>query len=269
MIKPDLIELKNIVELKLAQSLRGEFFSKDLQEAIAYALLGPGKRLRPLMVLANALAYAEMPSQKALSYALPAALAVEYVHTYSLIHDDLPAMDNDDYRRGRPSLHRRFNEALAILAGDALLSDAFGHLAKARINAAHLCYELSLSAGRLNLVGGQAEDLAGQKAKLGDEQWLLINTKKTARLFEACAVMGALSVDAPKAALEQSRRFGHHFGVAFQLKDDLDDMAFMAQSPRVRELLQDHLKAAFDQTWECKAPGFLQDIVKLVFKLEI
>jgi geranylgeranyl diphosphate synthase type II len=218
---PEMVEQKRQVDQELKKNISLKSRSKILNEAIEYALSSGGKRLRPLLVLSSAGAFTERNNaQKA---ALPAALAVEYVHTYSLIHDDLPAMDNDDYRRGRLSTHRRFDEATAILAGDALLADAFFLLTKAPINALLQCQELALAAGRTGLVGGQAEDLAGSKGLTSKDQWLRINQAKTGRLFEACAVLGALSAGADKRAVENARSFGRIFGESFQLKDDLDD----------------------------------------------
>ena len=262
MTKPNLSELKIRFENALKLSLEGEKFSKELNNALAYALGSAGKRLRPLVVLASAVAQNLTKAEHAISYAMPAALALEYVHTYSLIHDDLPCMDNDDYRRGRPSLHRRFNEALAILAGDALLADAFGFIAGAKHNAALLCDELSKSAGRHNLVGGQAEDLQGQKMVLSTERWLEINAKKTARLFEASAAMGAMSVGQNNLALIRS--FGYNFGVAFQLKDDLDDNAGVCggQAP-VKRLLENHLEEARRAAHACDNSRILEDLLAI------
>jgi len=262
MTKPDLKELKLAFEKALAQSLEGEKFSKALHEALAYALRSPGKRLRPLLALASALSQNLAKPARAIRCAMPAALALEYVHTYSLIHDDLPSMDNDDYRRGRPSVHRRFNEALAILAGDALLGDAFGFVSTAKHNAALLCEELSKSAGRHNLVGGQAEDLQGQKMVLSSTRWLEINARKTARLFEASAAMGAMSVG--QKNLDTIRRFGHNFGVAFQLKDDLDDRARLCEGDApVAMLLEKHVEEARKAAQGCPEPRLLEDLLKI------
>jgi geranylgeranyl diphosphate synthase type II len=263
MTKLNLAELKSRFERELARSFEREKFSKDLSQALTYALKSPGKRLRPLIVLASALAQDLVRAEQALSYAMPAALALEYVHTYSLIHDDLPSMDNDDYRRGRLSVHRRFSEALAILAGDALLADAFGFIAQAKNNPALLCLELSQSAGRHNLVGGQVEDLRGQKTLLSTERWLEINAKKTARLFEASAAMGSLSVG--QKDLTPMRRFGYNFGVAFQIKDDLDDNARVCdkgQAP-LKVLLEHHVEQAHQAAYMSAHPQLLEDLLAI------
>ena len=137
------MELKKHFENCLEQSLFRTRSSAGrlLREAMAYALLGEGKRIRPLRVLESA--YLCLPEKRAYQLAMPAALAVEYVHAYSLIHDDLPCMDDDDYRRGKASTHRRFGEAVAVLTGDALLSDAFGFIAQAKISPARQCLILS------------------------------------------------------------------------------------------------------------------------------
>lgn len=242
MVAADLKELTRIFELELMKSLdrpmaEGEFLSARLSESIRYALSSPGKRLRPLLVLTTALAHKSVESTYiTIKLAMPAALAVEYVHTYSLIHDDLPAMDDDDFRRGQPSLHRRFDEGLAILAGDALLADAFYQLSSAKHNAARLVRELALTAGSRALVAGQSEDLNSNNCQANMAYWLKINAAKTGRLFEACASLGALSVDATVQQVALSRAFGRAFGDAFQIKDDLDDDAGLAMVADVSEL---------------------------------
>ncbi len=225
-MQPELAELKARFEAELASNQLflaspARFRSQRLEKALEYALSSPGKRLRPLLVLASA--WAIKDHQSALKQAMPAAVAVEYIHTYSLIHDDLPAMDNDDYRRGRLSTHKRFDEGLAILAGDALLADAFYLVSQAKLNPHRQCQELALCAGRFGLTAGQAEDLASQ-ASTSSEQWLLINQAKTARLFEACVVLGALSVGgSDRRQLAGYRLLGSLIGEAFQLQDDAKD----------------------------------------------
>lgn len=229
--------LKELFLQKLELSL--SFHSnKRLEQAMRYALLGSGKRLRPMMVLLSAVAFKKQQSDQVIKCAMPAALAVEYIHTYSLIHDDLPAMDNDDYRRGKLSVHRQFDEALAILTGDALLADAFSLLAAAPNNAAKQCQELALASGRHGLVAGQAYDLEIATKK----DWGIIHAQKTARLFEACAVLGALSQGASENEVNFFRAFGHNFGMAFQVKDDMMDKSGMinaVERPLAYEL--DHL----------------------------
>jgi geranylgeranyl diphosphate synthase type II len=247
---PNLVMLKQLFEEELIKSLdkEGHFSSKRLNEAILYALISPGKRVRPLLVLAAALSCGGKSNpHSVIRMVMPAALSVEYLHTYSLIHDDLPPMDNDDSRRGRPSVHRRFDEATAILAGDALLADAFFFASCCRYQAVSIVRELSLTAGSSGLAAGQSEDLIRENQRAGFQVWLKINQAKTARLFEACAVIGAMAVDAPKQQAEEFREFGRSFGIAFQLKDDLDDemgIVNAASKEALIGLLRDELARA-------------------------
>lgn len=224
MPKARLSDLKRLFEARLNGWLHrpleeGDFYSKRLNESLIYGLSSPGKRLRPLLLLSSAIGFnRDLTFAQAINLAMPAALAVELFHTYSLIHDDLPAMDDDDFRRGRLSMHRRFDEALAILAGDALIADAFFLAASSKNNPQKIVKALAEIAGSRGLVAGQAEDLSKEP-----KDWLKINEAKTAKLFEASALMGALAVGADRAEQSLARRIGHHFGMAFQLKDDLED----------------------------------------------
>jgi geranylgeranyl diphosphate synthase type II len=242
--------------------------SKRLNEALAYAMNTPGKRLRPLMVLAAALSCrGQSSASSAIAHALPAACAVEYVHTYSLIHDDLPCMDDDDYRRGRLSVHRRFDEALAILAGDALLADAFFLASSVKNNAALITRELALTAGTAGLVAGQAEDLASTTTTTLEE-WRAINGAKTARLFQACAVIGGYAVGASMAERKALAQFGLNFGVSFQIKDDLDDesgLARIADENAVEAMLNSHLAQAQDALKDLAEKDALIDLLHLTF----
>jgi geranylgeranyl diphosphate synthase type II len=199
-----------------------------LRESIAYSLLAPAKRLRPLLVL---LACEAAGGTDAV--ALPAAAAVEMVHTYSLIHDDLPAMDDDDLRRGRPTCHKQFGEAMAILAGDALLALAFEVLTDnyPAVTAAACCRELARGAGAAGMVGGQVEDLAWENqptGKLADLE--RIHAHKTGALFRASLRMGAYAAQgerlagADAALVEALDEYGRGFGLAFQITDDLLDV---------------------------------------------
>jgi len=199
-----------------------------LREAIAYSLLAPAKRLRPLLVV---LACEAAGGKDAV--ALPAAAAVEMVHTYSLIHDDLPAMDDDDLRRGRPTCHKQFGEAIAILAGDALLTLAFEVLAEnyPAATAAACCRELARGAGAAGMVGGQVDDLAWENQPTGKVADLeRIHAHKTGALFRASLQLGALAAQGerpggPEAAmLAALDEYGRGFGLAFQITDDLLDV---------------------------------------------
>ncbi len=193
-----------------------------LREAMAYSLLAPGKRLRPALVLLACEAAGASPE-----VALPAAAAVEMVHAYSLIHDDLPAMDDDDLRRGRPTCHRQFGEALAILAGDALLTLAFQVLAESYqgSTAAACCQELSRGAGAAGMVGGQVEDIAWEHDPTGAAADLeRVHAHKTGALFRACLRIGGVVAEAGSAVIEALDGFGRGFGQAFQITDDLLDV---------------------------------------------
>jgi geranylgeranyl diphosphate synthase type II len=158
--------------------------------------------------------------------ALPAACAVEMIHTYSLIHDDLPAMDDDDMRRGRPSCHAKFGEATAILAGDALLAQAFQVLAEGvePALAARCCGELARAAGPGNLVGGQEDDLKAQFADLGLEQLERIHRRKTGALFRTSLRLGGIIGHATDQQLAALDTYGQRLGLAFQIVDDLLDL---------------------------------------------
>ena len=183
-----------------------------LRAAMRYTLFNAGKRLRPTLVLETCSALGGESRQ-----AMPAACALEYIHTYSLIHDDLPAMDDDDVRRGKPSSHRRFGEATAILAGDALQAAAFEAVARTpdpRLAPA-LALALADAAGAAGMVGGQQLDLS-PRARLEE-----IHLKKTAALFSCAARMGAVAARSPRVG--DLARFGRHLGLAFQVVDDILD----------------------------------------------
>jgi geranylgeranyl diphosphate synthase type II len=216
--------------------------SPRLVDSMRYALLAPGKRLRPALVLwaasacANdAAAGADRSREQAWALAAPAALAVEMIHAYSLVHDDLPAMDDDDLRRGRPTCHRQFDEATAILCGDALQAFAFETLAQGMpaATAARGCLVLARAAGQESLVGGQADDLAAERGWVSDmttapasEQvaWLeRIHRRKTGALFSAALELGGLAVAADPDQLAMLAAFGRAFGLAFQIADDILD----------------------------------------------
>lgn len=211
-----------------------------LVEAMGYSVLAPGKRLRPLLVFASAQLCASVEhavdttalhlDESVYQAALPAALGIEYIHTYSLIHDDLPALDNDALRRGRPTLHIAFDEATAILAGDALLTDAFALVATAPHKAAAQCAELARAAGSAGMVGGQFDDVHGPQQQT-ESNLRSIHRRKTARLLSAACALGALSHDADDSDVELLRQYGMALGIAFQIADDvLDHIGDQAKS---------------------------------------
>jgi geranylgeranyl pyrophosphate synthase len=211
-----------------------------LREAMAYAVLGGGKRLRPAIALAAAEAVAGPEGRQ---MALPAASAVEMLHAYTLVHDDLPAMDDDDERRGRPTVHIAFGEATAILAGDGLLTAAFGTLAELGPRATDAVRILAARAGARGLLSGQCRDLeveAGKPPKtLADLE--MIHIEKTGALFAAAAELGGLAAGAGTDQRKRLSDFGLAYGVAFQHADDLDDgdqPEFAAAArPRIAELV--------------------------------
>jgi len=194
----------------------------QLREAMQYCLLAPGKRLRPMLVLLAAEACGGT-----IRAALPAACAVEIVHAYSLVHDDLPAMDNDDLRRGRPTCHKRFGEAIAILAGDALLTLAFEALAKdirPPELAAACCAELATAAGACRLVGGQADDVAGRVSEGGLDALESIHHRKTGAMIQVSLRLGAIVAGADPEHIAALDEYGRCLGLAFQITDDLLDV---------------------------------------------
>lgn len=189
---------------------------------MAYAVLAPGKRLRPRLVLLACAAAGGDPIA-----ALPAAAAVEMVHCYSLVHDDLPAMDDDDLRRGRPTCHRAFDEGTAILAGDALLTLGFQVLAESYQAdiAAACCLDLALGAGAAGMVGGQVLDLAWENRQDGSiEELTAVHSGKTGALFRACLKIGGRVARADEIVIRSLDRYGEAFGLMFQITDDLLDV---------------------------------------------
>lgn len=201
-----------------------------LHAAMRYSLEAGGKRLRPVL----ALAAAELFGVKADDdRALPAAVAIECVHTYSLVHDDLPCMDNDDLRRGRPTAHRQFDEATALLAGDALLTHAFLLLSSYEDGglASALVQELAQAAGSRRLIGGQMEDLlAEKKTDATPDELDFIHLNKTAAMIEASLVMGGLAGGAGEPQLALLRLAGRHMGLTFQIVDDILDATADSQT---------------------------------------
>jgi geranylgeranyl diphosphate synthase type II len=197
-----------------------------LAAAMYYAVFPGGKRLRPTLVLLAAEAAGGDDS-----LAMPAACAVELVHCYSLAHDDLPAMDDDDLRRGRPTCHKKFGDAMAILAGDALLTLAFETLSRqdaAPELAAASCRELASAVGARGMVGGQVDDMAASEGGTGNrltvEVLKSIHVRKTGALLRACLRLGGLAADASAEAMRALDGYGQKIGLAFQITDDLLDV---------------------------------------------
>ncbi len=220
-------ELQRRAEARLNEAVhRGGGPLKTLEAAMEYALLGGGKRVRPVLVYASGQALGAP-----LEHLDGPACAVECIHAYSLVHDDLPAMDDDDLRRGRPTCHRAFDEATAILAGDALQALAFRLLASDRITpvpaAARLemIHTLADAAGHRGMVGGQAIDLAAVGRSLSEDELTRMHRLKTGALIEAAVVLGALAAgERGREALPRLRRYAQAIGLAFQVQDDILDV---------------------------------------------
>ena len=194
-----------------------------IHEAMRYCVFAGGKRLRPVLCLAAAEACGGE-----ISAALAPACAVELMHTYSLVHDDLPAMDDDDLRRGRPTCHKVYGEGMAVLCGDALLTEAFIVLAKTpavkRYGTREYLAELAETGGSRKLIGGQVMDLEGEGNKLAKRDLVRIHEAKTAALLTTSLRLGAMSANATPAKLDALTRFGYNLGLAFQVIDDILDV---------------------------------------------
>lgn len=200
-----------------------EAYPPAIHQAMAYSLYGGGKRLRPILVIAAAEAVGGNEET-----VLPTACAIEMIHTYSLIHDDLPAMDNDDYRRGKPTNHKVFGEATAILAGDGLLTKAFEVLGLnsqlCQIEPAvamQVIIEIAVAAGIQGLIAGQTVDLESEGRQVDFSTLNFIHQHKTGKLFKAAIRSGALLGGAKEKQLESLSSYADHFGLAFQITDDI------------------------------------------------
>ncbi len=223
-LKTYLQEKIAIVEEKLLPALEKEGVPAKLYESMSYSLMAGGKRLRPILVLA-ALEALNIPIERG----FPFAVALEMIHTYSLIHDDLPAMDDDELRRGKPTNHVVFGEATAILAGDALLTRAFGLLADAYLKdpfvkpetALRLIQEMSRRAGAAGMVGGQMADIEGEGQQLSLEELEFIHQHKTGDLLIAALLGAGYLAEANEVQLKALNQYGICIGLAFQIQDDI------------------------------------------------
>lgn len=199
-------------------------WDKDiLNQSMYYSLMGGGKRIRPVLALASAEAVGGN-----LETIVPAAVSLELIHTYSLIHDDLPAMDNDDYRRGRLSNHKVFGEAQAILAGDALLTYAFELLADPGLNQPkrqlRIIHEVAVAAGKVGMVGGQVADVAGEGRTLTLNEIEEIHKAKTGALLTVSARLGGILAGGTEEQVKALTEYAQALGLAFQIKDDILDV---------------------------------------------
>ena len=205
---------------------QGKAYPVSIHEAMRYSLLAGGKRLRPVLVMAAAEAVGGNRHS-----ILPFAIAAELIHTYTLIHDDLPALDNDDLRRGKPTNHKVFGEAVAILAGDALLTQAFIIMTRAAgmetvppeliLRATH---EMAGALGSTGMIGGQVVDLESEGKKINPETLEYIHIYKTGFLIRACIRCGGILGQATEEQVSSLSRFGSHIGLAFQIIDDILDV---------------------------------------------
>ncbi len=195
----------------------------SIHTAMRYSVFAGGKRVRPLLCLETARIFEDK-----VDAALFPACAIEFIHTYSLIHDDLPALDNDDLRRGKPTCHKKFGEAIAILAGDALLTLAFETIGRSPVagdRRVHMLTEIASAAGTVNgMVGGQVADIEAEGKPVAPEMLEYIHRSKTAALIRASITAGALSAGAPPDDVARLRRFGDTIGWAFQVTDDILDV---------------------------------------------
>ena len=222
-LKAYLQDRKKIVEEALQRYVPGELNNPvEIYQAVRYSVFAGGKRLRPILCLAAVEACGGH-----IAAAMPAACALELIHTYSLIHDDLPAMDNDDYRRGKPTSHKVFGENIAILAGDALLTEAFVLLSqneKLRLPAERrlaVIAEIAQAAGIAGMVGGQVLDVLGEKNAADETAIYEIHRRKTASLIMASVKSGGIISNASEDKIQSLAEYGLHAGLAFQIADDI------------------------------------------------
>ena len=221
----DIKEYLELIDHCLREAVKaGNPYEKDLEETMEYSLFTGGKRLRPLMTLK---AYEMYDSY--IHNAMPYALAIEMIHTYSLIHDDLPAMDDDDFRRGKATCHKKFGEAMAILTGDSLLNLAYQTLLKTALSckdnrAVRAGYEIAKASGHSGMIGGQVLDIKGEDEKMSEEDLFQMYRGKTAALIQASILSGAIAGGGSDGDIEALRAFGEKLGIAYQLQDDLLDL---------------------------------------------
>lgn len=226
MVKDVIQQLQQEVAIHLTQLIEKRASDARLKEAMLYAVQSGGKRIRPLLMLAVGASGASTNEA-----ALDLACALEMIHTYSLIHDDLPGMDDDDLRRGRPTLHKAFDEATAILAGDALLTLAFEVAANANLEADQLVEAvkiLSTASGMSGMISGQMKDIASEEVTITLEQMKEIHREKTGELLLAAVCLGNLFVNDSKMK-EAFVSYATHFGLAFQIQNDLQDVCWTSE----------------------------------------
>lgn len=226
-MKPEFFEKLKHISAQVEDALSGCFVypgepQQELFDSMRYSLLAGGKRLRPVLTLEFCRACGGD-----VEAAMPFALAVEMVHTYSLIHDDLPCMDNDDYRRGRLTNHKVYGESMAVLAGDALLTAAFTRLSMAKLPPERICQAVAMlgeCAGELGMVGGQVLDLAAEEKLCTEEEIGAIHTRKTGSLISAACTLGVIAAGGSETQFDAAARYAAGLGLAFQIRDDMLDV---------------------------------------------
>jgi geranylgeranyl diphosphate synthase, type II len=269
-LKAYMQDRRNIVEDALKRYLSPQSnVSAEIYNAVHYSVFAGGKRIRPILCLATVDAVGGN-----LAPAMPVACALELIHTYSLIHDDLPAMDNDDFRRGKPTSHKVFGEAMAILAGDALLTEAFVLLSRAEKERLpvqrrlSIIQEIAQAAGISGMVGGQAMDVLFEKTVPDENVLREIHRRKTGALIVAAVKAGAILFNTPKEKVRALSQYGANIGMAFQIADDIlnvkGDRALMGKETgsdavrgkvtytsllgleKAKEKLKEHIEAAIE-----------------------
>lgn len=218
-LKNDIRKVDNSLLSYLPDAKDGQY---QVAEAMKYSLINGGKRIRPVLALEFARACGGTRND-----CLPLACALEYVHTYSLIHDDLPCMDNDDLRRGKPSCHKQFDEATALLAGDALLTHAFEIISEAELSDDKKVMAVSLLAqnsGVSGMIGGQVIDLLFEKGSPNLKELLTVYKLKTGALISAACLLGCISAGADSSQMAAASKFAYSLGIAFQIQDDILDI---------------------------------------------
>lgn len=231
-IETYLREKKIVIDSFLNSYFSSPIRPEKLKDSMSYSISAGGKRIRPILCIAAYEACAKDNAVKA-EEIVPYASCLEFIHTYSLIHDDLPAMDNDDLRRGKPTNHKVFGEAIAILSGDGLLTEAFYLLAdyglhdtklKRHNNILKIIRELALASGVNGMVGGQAQDILSENEEPDDNTLSFIHTHKTAALIAASVKIGGMLADCSDDELSRLARYGENTGLAFQIIDDILDV---------------------------------------------
>ena len=268
------------IEAYLQECFKDDAPQKELFDAMRYSLLAGGKRLRPVLTQA----FCELCGGNA-EEALPFGAAIEMVHTYSLIHDDLPCMDNDDYRRGKPTNHRVYGEATAVLAGDALLTAAFSQLAKAKLPAERIVEAvrvLSLCAGELGMVGGQVLDMDAEERECTEQEVYDIQSRKTGALISAACQLGVIAAGGGEAQRAAASAYAESLGLAFQIEDDILDVVGDAQKlgkavgvdekkntfvrlygiEKCREMIKDETDKAIAALTAFEKPTFLTELAQ-------